>query len=540
MYRFFSRVLGIGIVGVLLPFNSVLATILVDPDGTGAVNVYPYDIATPPPLVSSRPLTAIGYGGPGAVEVNSSPFYPNGYSLLWSSGTIQVGSSTNIYPSGNPGYLRIIGDGSSGSAGAEAADYISVGIGGDGLMEIFNGGYASAANIQIGSTLYDADVLVDGPNSYLEAYGGAIGFSGDGAGRTRSLTVSNGAMIQSWDADYTDGNAAGAINIGIDDTLTVTGSGSLADFELNVFNRGIIEVNNGGELTQFNPYPVSDPANFNAIRIGNVNDSARMTVSGWDSMVNVAYNVQIGAIDNEFLRDSNGTLVLDSNGNAQLVDLPAGGTVVVENDALLMTQGDVLVSQVGTTGTLTVRSGGIVEANSVVVQEGGVLNGSGGIISSNVILDGGTLAPGNSPGDMTIYGDLQLLSGVLDLEIGGTAGGEYDLLDIWGNVDFGADVTINLNFINGFAPQKYDTLTLLSADIVSGLDLVTLNIFGLETGFDYLLGDTDYSLTLFALSDGVATTSPVPIPTAVWLFGSGLIGLVVVGRRQKKELIAPV
>ncbi|MGB5395914.1 MAG: VPLPA-CTERM sorting domain-containing protein, partial [Gammaproteobacteria bacterium] len=26
---------------------------------------------------------------------------------------------------------------------------------------------------------------------------------------------------------------------------------------------------------------------------------------------------------------------------------------------------------------------------------------------------------------------------------------------------------------------------------------------------------------------------PVPVPAAVWLFGSGLIGLVAVGRRRK-------
>jgi len=531
MHRSFSCVAGACVVGALLLCNPASATILVDPDSTGGDYVYPYDIATPPPLVSSRPLIAIGYGGPGAVEVNSSPYYPNPYTLLWSSGTIQVGSSTRTYPSGNPGYLRIIGDGSWQSAGAEAADYISVGIGGDGLMEIFNGGYASAANIQIGSTLYDADVLVDGPNSYLEAYGGGIGFGGEGAGRTRSLKVSNGGMIKAWDDDYTDGNAEGDIHIGIDDTLTITDSGSQADFELNVFSRGVIEVNNRGMLTQFNPYPVSDPANFNAIRIGNVNNSASMTVSGWDSVVDVAYNVQIGAIDNDFVQDS--------NGNLQLIDLPAGGAVVIENDATLFTRGDVLVSQAGTTGTLTVRSGGMVYANSVVVQQGGVLNGSGGAIDAAVIVDGGTLAPGNSPGDMTIYGDLQMVSGVLDLEIGGAAFGEYDLLDVWGNVDLGADVTINLNFINGFAPQQYDVFTLLGADTVSGLDLVTLNITGLETGFNYQISPSGYDLTLSALNDGVATTSPVPIPTAVWLFGSGLVGLIIVGRRQTKDLIAP-
>jgi len=34
-------------------------------------------------------------------------------------------------------------------------------------------------------------------------------------------------------------------------------------------------------------------------------------------------------------------------------------------------------------------------------------------------------------------------------------------------------------------------------------------------------------------SDVALHTSPVPIPTAVWLFGSGLAGLIAVGRRRK-------
>jgi hypothetical protein len=53
----------------------------------------------------------------------------------------------------------------------------------------------------------------------------------------------------------------------------------------------------------------------------------------------------------------------------------------------------------------------------------------------------------------------------------------------------------------------------------------------------YLLGTatlgTDGTLTL----NGNTTTAPVPLPAAVWLFGSGLMGLVGVSRRRKAAAV---
>ena len=47
---------------------------------------------------------------------------------------------------------------------------------------------------------------------------------------------------------------------------------------------------------------------------------------------------------------------------------------------------------------------------------------------------------------------------------------------------------------------------------------------GQEPGFNGVTGD-DFP---------VSGTSPIPVPAAVWLFGSGLVGLVGVARRRKK------
>jgi hypothetical protein len=60
----------------------------------------------------------------------------------------------------------------------------------------------------------------------------------------------------------------------------------------------------------------------------------------------------------------------------------------------------------------------------------------------------------------------------------------------------------------------------------------------LLTGNQTVNGTASYSLGNVTLTDanGVATVSnavaPVPVPAAVWLFGSGLLGLIGVGRRR--------
>jgi hypothetical protein len=50
---------------------------------------------------------------------------------------------------------------------------------------------------------------------------------------------------------------------------------------------------------------------------------------------------------------------------------------------------------------------------------------------------------------------------------------------------------------------------------------------GTSNVFAYLLGNASVSLT-----GVVSDVAPVPLPAAVWLFGSGLLGLVGVGRRR--------
>ena len=50
-------------------------------------------------------------------------------------------------------------------------------------------------------------------------------------------------------------------------------------------------------------------------------------------------------------------------------------------------------------------------------------------------------------------------------------------------------------------------------------------------------GDTVISNVAFSFGTGEETSVPVPIPAAVWLFGSGLLGLIGIARRRQPGIV---
>ena len=103
----------------------------------------------------------------------------------------------------------------------------------------------------------------------------------------------------------------------------------------------------------------------------------------------------------------------------------------------------------------------------------GVLNGTGTIVG-NVTNTGGTVAPGASPGTLTINGDyMQGSGGTLAVEIGGTtAGTQYDQLVVTGNATLGG--TLNVALVNGFVPASGGSFTVVqTGGTVSGVFAAT-------------------------------------------------------------------
>ena len=159
---------------------------------------------------------------------------------------------------------------------------------------------------------------------------------------------------------------------------------------------------------------------------------------------------------------------------------------------------------------------------------GGRLCGSG-FLNGSLLMSGGALCPGNSPGSLHIGGDVAFLGGTLQLEIAGTAAGLYDVLQVDGALSFAAGVVLDVAFIGGYVPQAGDRWSMLNVGgTTTGLAGLDLRLSGLPAGYSLAL-DGSGALTL--------QLAAVPEPGSALLMLVGLCGLVGVAlRRQVGQL----
>lgn len=179
-------------------------------------------------------------------------------------------------------------------------------------------------------------------------------------------------------------------------------------------------------------------------------------------------------------------------------------------------------------------SGGTLSATSISKGIGtGIFNFTGGTLhvgtfgTSEIHFDlnqtGGILAPGNSIGTTTIYGDYTQAAGAaLEIEIAGQglAGVDYDLVTVDGDVDL--DGQLILTFLDGFSPAAGGVFNFLTA---TG----TIDITDLSLPED-LLGDSPWTLEVVATGNGgsmlrLASAVPEPSTAILTLFGLALFAL---------------
>ena len=129
--------------------------------------------------------------------------------------------------------------------------------------------------------------------------------------------------------------------------------------------------------------------------------------------------------------------------------------------------------------TLLKTGEGTILINNQLNSGGGTVDVQGGTVSGAGTIGGhltnasGSIAPGQSPGKLTVGGDFQQqAAGTLQIEIGGmTQGEQYDVLAVDGNATVNG--TLEVSLIDGFSPPGGQEFTVLTSALLTdeGLSL---------------------------------------------------------------------
>src|SRR5690606_17654753 len=295
--------------------------------------------------------------------------------------------------------------------------------------KLSDGGVASS----LGASTADAANLVIGNNSTLR-------YTGTGDTTDRLFTLSEGVTFLESSGSgaivFTDtgpvtlaGNGAHVIALGGSNADANTLAGSIGDAALGLTS---LAKNDGGtwHLTGDNTFTGNTNINGGTLYIGDGGTTGSIASTevnnfgtlGFDRSDTLTYGGLVQATG-DVLQAGAGTTILTGDNTYTGTTTVSAGTLVIDGD------------QSGATGLTTV--------------EGGATLGGSGTLGGNVVVTGATLAPGNSPGTLTINGDLALdAASILDFELGAAnvVGGPLnDLIEVGGDLvlDGTIDVTVS-------------------------------------------------------------------------------------------------
>lgn len=366
----------------------------------------------------------------------------------------------------------------------------------------------------------------------------------DKAGTTGTFTISgNGTLNSAGDVEVGDGGT-GVLNV-LGGTANV---GSRLIVGVQGGANGAVNHSGGTVNTNSDLYLANASG---AVGAYNMSGNAQLTVHGMHTVVGrasgVGHFVQDGgavSLRRLFIAESwapgsagstytinGGTLTLSDRmevGRTEAATFTqTGGTVNVPHaDGLIVGNGSVA-------GVYNLQ-GGTLNVNVLKKGANGQFNFTGGRLNADTVQfdltnNGGTLAPGNSPGLTEITGNyVQTAAGTYEVELGGYNGGvDHDLVHVTGTATL--DGALDVLLIDPFVPQLGDTFDVLIADggiIDQGLDVHSLSP---------QIGGYLYEIVAGAGSTEILRLTAIPEPSTCTLLGLGVIGLLGLGRRRKRR-----
>jgi len=364
-------------------------------------------------------------------------------------------------------------------------------------------GTATGSLVPTGSGTIDGiytDNLIVGRNDHT---------SGSGVG---TLTLSSGSTLHVGTIStpgvlHVGYGSAASSNTTTNAILTAPGSNvlHLTDFFVGVNNFA------GGTLAAGTFSATGGPTTVTAtnIRVGPGADS--LTVTGAGSDVSTT-NLTIGA--------SGASVTLGGAGSA----FDVSGTLSLG-------------------GTLNLQDGHLYAG---AVTGAGTFNWTGGkfgagTFGTNLTQNGAStvLAPGASPGIMTINGNYNLTNGTLEIEIDGLAGaglvGGHDLLDVDGTVTLNATNSI-LDIIVGGPISVGDLFLVIDnnlADAISGTfgTVTTTAGYAFDLHYNSSLAGGDGNDLVLEVTE-VPSSAVIPEPSTFLLAALGLVALFILRRKR--------
>jgi len=377
--------------------------------------------------------------------------------------------------------------------------------------------------------LNSADVTLTGSGTLVMNPGNTL--------QRSRISSTNGSFVLTNDTDH-----------------TIMGSGWIGQNNMGIVNKGTIVADNAAAPLYINP-------NSKLLdNQGTLPAESRATLAVLDGLKNYGSNTLTGGtyyaagtiklpVAATGIVTNAATIVLDGPSSAIL--RYAGNTDALKGFAANAAAGDFTIKngrdfttvgafanagsmtfgtdsdfQVGASGNYTQSAGittvdGTLTASNVLI-DGGILKGTGSITGS-VVNNGGIVAPGNSPGTLTINGSYsQSAAATLAVEILNTA--TFDLLKVTGSATL--DGVLAIYLLSSATISDGDTFKVLTSTGISG-DFASLSDNSSAFDFTWIIdGNKDVIVT--------AHGNVVPRPPSVFLFGTGLLGIFGFRLRSKR------
>lgn len=339
---------------------------------------------------------------------------------------------------------------------------------------------------------------------------------------------------------------------------TIQGAGKIGSYGMTLVNRGLIQANQSNALVLADSGVAANVVNEGTLRaaagstlqvrqnLGNFDGGTRTLTGGrYEAMGTLRLPVAGGIVRNgaDIVLDGAASRLYD--GNDGTTDALSGfttnlvtGRFEVRNGrsfalGLFDNAGNIEVGAGSTlTATTYTQTAGITDVDGTllvagdIILNGGVFTGSGTVAGS--LLNNGSLAPGNSPGILSLTGNYTQPAGTLEIEIGNLA---WDQLMVSGTATLGGALNVSLWSAPGdplFVPSPGQQFDLLLAGVVSGkfgsVNLPT--VAGIVWDLQYL-ADAAGTTDIVRLS-----ASPVPLPPTLWLAATAFAATILRARRR--------